>query len=160
MPTAVDHVRLAAHNIEFACHLNSHPGYHDWSATVAFYASVHVVDALLAVQKPPEHPLDHANRATILKSSNQYKEIKKHHRALSKASLTARYMQSETRFAKYMSPADVRDRLLKHRLHSVIVSALKLGDFEQPELETLQTADEKLKSLSEPDPSGEPASAK
>ena len=162
MPTAVEHIRLAAHNVEFACHLNSHPKYHDWSATVAFYASVHIVDALLALENPPKHPTSHEARKRYLASSTIYQGIRSHLHILGEISLTARYMQDKARFAEYMSAHEVHDQLLKHRLHRVIGSALSLGKnkFKQPEVDALQTADEKLRSLPEPEDSGEPPCTK
>jgi hypothetical protein len=127
MPNEKSHLALANHNQELldklVAEIDKSP---DWTATVAFYKALHVVEAAFACENPTRHGTDHPSRECILKSDKKYESIYRHYRVLYAASMVARYMQdNETDFTSYLSPRQVIDTLLKHRLLEVEKSAAK-----------------------------------
>ena len=123
MPSEEDHLKLATHNretIEFLC--TERDRFPDWITTVAFYTSLHLVDALLA-HDSGSHGRDHRQRSRILKRENRYKAICKAHQMLYEASCVARYLSDGDgeykTFEDYMTAEDVETIILKDRLPAV-----------------------------------------
>ena len=127
MPNENSHLALANHNQELLDKLVAEVDkFPDWTATVAFYKALHVVEAAFACENPVRHGTDHPSRERILKSDRKYESIYRHYRVLYAASMVARYMQdNQTDFTSYLSPQQVIDTLLKHRLNEVEKSAAK-----------------------------------
>jgi hypothetical protein len=127
MPNETSHLSLANHNQDLLDKLVGEiDEFPDWVATVAFYKALHVVEAVFACENPARHGADHPSRERILKMDSKYAHIYRHYRVLYAASMVARYMQdSQTDFTSYLSPQQVIDTLLKHRLHEVEKSAAK-----------------------------------
>lgn len=127
MPNEKSHLALANHNQDLLDQLVPKvEEFPDWVATVAFYKALHVVEAVLACGNPAQHGVDHPKRERTLKSNHKYKNIYQNYRPLYAASLVARYMKDDqTDFTSYLSPAEVINKLLRHRLHQLERSALK-----------------------------------
>lgn len=104
MPTEMDHLSLANHNHDLLAELL--PQIHrfpDWVATIAFYKSLHVVEAVFASENPSKHGTDHFDRENYLKRSHRYSNIYQHYRPLAATSMIARYMGSGyLAFTKYI----------------------------------------------------------
>jgi hypothetical protein len=153
MPDGAAHAKVALHDVETVCFLDGHPEYHDWTATVTFYAALHVVEALFANKRPPEHGKSHERREALLKKERQYDSIYRHYRALWAAAQVARYLEelgsgrTHSVFADYMSPEDVRRTLVKHHLVSVVHSAVGIGRWSSEQRGFLDAAVETIKSL-------------
>ena len=132
MPDESSHLVLANHNQDLLDRLVAEVDrFPDWTATVAFYKALHVVEAALACENPRRHGMDHSHRERILKSDNKYRNIYKHYRVLYTASMVARYMEDEkTSFTNYLTPTQVIGTLLRYRLHEVEKSAS--GKLRQP----------------------------
>ena len=127
MPNEKSHLSLANHNQDLLDKLVAEvENFPDWTATVAFYKALHVVEAAFACENPARHGTDHPSRERVLKSDVKYAHIYRNYRVLYSASLVARYMQdNQTDFTSYLTPRQVIDVLLKHRLHEVEKSASK-----------------------------------
>lgn len=126
MPDESSHLVLANHNQDLLDRLVADVDrFPDWTATVAFYKALHVVEAALACENPRRHGIDHSHRERILKSDNKYKNIYRNYRVLYAASMVARYMEDgQTNFASYLTPTQVIGTLLRYRLHEVEKSVL------------------------------------
>jgi hypothetical protein len=124
MPKEPEHLALAAHNqdtIDFL--LTGGDRFPDWVATVAFYKALHLIDAMLDRDLGIDG-VDHSRRRSILKHENRYKTIYGHYKALEEASTIARYLACPTgaaykTFTDYLSPSQVKQQLLDHRLASI-----------------------------------------
>lgn len=97
----------------------------EWIATVAFYKSLHVVEAIFARESPPCHIHHHHVRLERLKARRAYSSFYQHYRAMWSAALVARYlayqatpahMQSFACFEDYLPSADIRPKLLDNYL--------------------------------------------
>lgn len=132
MPRDSEHIDLATHNIETSFYLFSGGSkYCDWTATTAFYAALHIIDAILFKHHNKKHGQTHGVREAILKAKS-YQHIYKHYRELSSASKIARYLTDGSGhsvvFEDYMSQSTVKDILIKHHLQQIIKSAKNFLD--------------------------------
>ena len=121
MPNETTHLAIANHNqqlIELLLpHIND---YADWITTVAFYKALHIVEAVLSNDNTIRHGIDHQSRENILKRNSKYKHIYTYYRPLYAASLVARYLSDGySSFSDYLSPTDVRAKVLGHYLHQI-----------------------------------------
>lgn len=130
MPDASEHIKAACHNIEAINYLLDEPIFSDWVAVVLFYASLHIVDAILFVDSKTakNHGETHNIRKDILKGTTRYRNIYKHYAPIDRASHIARYCENRdtgktTMFFIYMPPEKMRDELIKHRFQQIINSA-------------------------------------
>lgn len=96
----------------------------EWIAVVAFYAAVHLVEAIFA--KSDFHSSDHRTRLGRLKSDKKYKCLFHPFRHLKTASEIARYLgvgggdsQAYQCFSDYMTPQDVESTLVKGHLATI-----------------------------------------
>jgi len=145
MPEINSHINLAFHNIECACHLNSTPRFHDWTAVVGFYAALHVVEAVFANEKPVLHGQCHQRREQLLKQ--KYQNIYIPYHALRSAADVARYLDKSNCFSLYMSPDQVQTVLLQEKLASILKLALQMTHFRPQHKNDLQSALRKLENL-------------
>ena len=122
-----NHLTLANHNQDLLDKLvDDVDQFPDWVATVAFYKALHVVEAVFACETPTRHGIDHVTRERLLKSDRKYEAIYRHYRILVAGSMIARYMQDDqTCFTHFMTPDQVVNQLLQHRLHELEKSASK-----------------------------------
>jgi len=130
MPDASEHIKAACHNIEAINYLLNEPIFSDWVAVVLFYASLHIVDAILFVdpKTTKNHGETHNIRKDILKGTTRYGNIYKHYAPIERASYIARYCENRktgkpTVFFVYMPHEKVQDELIKHRFQQIIKSA-------------------------------------
>lgn len=96
------HISKAVHNINtmafLATDTTADPSRKDWIAAVAFYAGLHIVDAVLYHQNAgpgQQHGCSHARRTRLIKSNNKLVKIWTCYRPLYNTSRIARYMQEE-----------------------------------------------------------------
>lgn len=122
MPSKRAHLGAAEHNQEVILYLSKEPRFADWTAVVAFYKALHLVDAVLCADGLG-HPGDHLHREEILKRTNRYRTLHRDYRALKEASLVARYLDKAGTFCQYMSADQVQRELLGHRLKRLERSA-------------------------------------
>lgn len=111
MSTAADHLAKAQHNEDFSNwinRLNADTGdFEDWEVVALFYASLHLVDALLA--RHGEHPTCHAERRPDHPPGRnklvrqRFPLVWSHYRLLQDLSLTARYEATRP-----ITPTDAR----------------------------------------------------
>lgn len=95
----------------------------DWIVTVAFYAALQIVDALLECEG--NFPTNHETRNLILMKTNRYKKINQHFLPLYNLSRTVRYMADHSKWI----PADrIEVDVLGRNLYPIENSALKLMD--------------------------------
>jgi hypothetical protein len=135
MSSETEHLKLALHNIEVLAYLRDRPDFCDWTATVAFYTAVHVVEAVFFHDRQRigfSHIQNHEERERILKSIKSYQNLYKHYRPLASASVVARYLRSENQkgLCEYMNHSQVEDTLIKHHLGQLIKTA---GRFLSPD---------------------------
>ena len=97
----------------------------EWIATVAFYKSLHVVEAVFANDPNVRHTFKHEARLDTLKQYRKYTTIFKPFRAMWAASSVARYLSDKsqtgrpntyTRFSDYMTPDRIKLDLLDYSL--------------------------------------------
>lgn len=132
MATEADHIALANKNHDVLLHLlNDADRFPEWIAVVAFYKAVQIVEAVF-VHKEGRCCHGHQRRLDALKTRG-HKDLYKHYRALWAASSIARYLvdtdvppKGYSSFSDYLSPEDVKNRLIKRRLHGVECAALGL----------------------------------
>ncbi len=128
MPTEKAHIDKALHNIEVVAYLNGQPDYHDWTATVCFYAALHVVEALFVLDTSIRHGINHEHREQVLKRTKRFEKVYRHYRVLQSAATVARYLNERgDPFKAYLSPAEVCADLVKHHLLQLIRSTLNVG---------------------------------
>jgi hypothetical protein len=131
MPAESEHVNLAVHNIETVAFLLTDSRFSDWAATVAFYAALHIIEAIFYVNEKDaqnKHGQKHERREGMLKH-HHYSNLWKHYRELQSASTIARYMQGPggkaCLFRIYMPPEKVKEILIGRHLGQLIKSAKK-----------------------------------
>jgi hypothetical protein len=106
-----------------------------WTATIAFYKALHVVEALFAIDGAGVggHTDKHKIRNKVLKTTPRYQQIWRNYRELFQTSLIARYLRSDEHapeheiFSQYMPPEVVRRMVLNHWLRQVEKSAANLA---------------------------------
>jgi len=133
MSSESEHIKLALHNIEAVDYLRARPEFCDWAATVAFYVSVHVVEAVFFHDTKHvgfAHIRNHEERERILKGTKSYENLYRHYRALQSASVIARYLRSadEKGLCDYMNHNQVESTLIKYHLAELIKTAGKFLD--------------------------------
>jgi len=78
MPSSDKHIRQASHNLEFLKSFYNNHKYDDWSITVGFYASVHIIENAIFLKKKilfnkHEFKLRHSNELdNLLKQNSRY----------------------------------------------------------------------------------------
>jgi hypothetical protein len=131
MPTDGEHITLALHNIEVGAAVLKEPNHSDWAATVLFYASLHVVEAVFYRSCSRFHGGNHERRERSLKQKNQFTSLYKHYHPLWTASAIARYLQTPNSngatvlFATYMPPEKLKEQLVKTDFAGVLKAADK-----------------------------------
>jgi len=132
MPNEIEHIQQALHNIRVIDYLRVKPDFCDWTATVTFYAALHIVEAVFfhnETQSNRRHGHNHETREEILKDTTGYRNMYQHYRPLLSASLIARYLRYSngkgSSFQQYMSAEDVEQKLVKHRLAQLIKTAAR-----------------------------------
>jgi hypothetical protein len=136
MPSKDAHLAAARENqraIDYLSErLDQFPG---WTATIAFYKALHVVEALFAVDGAAGsgHTDKHEIRNRVLKTTTRYQQIWKNYRELFQTSLIARYLRANENgpeyeiFSRYMPPEAVKKLVLGHWLLQVQKSAAHLA---------------------------------
>jgi len=133
MPSSQAHITKAKHNIETIALLAKDLTKKDWIVTVAFYAALHIVDAVLfcTQQGYQQHGQSHDRREATVKGDNKLKKIWDCYRPLLNHSIIARYLQGSKTppdtaidFNKVMSDEKLIT-FLKERLGGLINSAIK-----------------------------------
>ncbi len=136
MGTEQDHLGVAARNRQAIEFLQGDKRFPEWIATVAFYTTLHLVDALI-YHDEKEHGSNHPKREGILKGKRRYATIWEHYRPLKQASSIARYLHDQTgrayrSFTDFMTYEDVISRILGYRLHRLEESVRRLLDQPPP----------------------------
>lgn len=131
MASEQEHIARANRNHEALVALLAAPDEHpEWIATIAFYKALQIIEATFAF-KGLGHGHGHARRLAVLQDrKNGYASLCRHYEALLEASEIAPYLGARAvggpgyaAFSAYMTMADVRDDLLKHRLMNVEMHA-------------------------------------
>jgi len=130
MPTDTNHIQAAIHDIATVRYLIDGREYSDWAATVAFYAGLHIVDAILFCdpQSQRKHGGTHSDRTDCLRGARRYDHIYRQYAPLWRASKIARYLQnagsdSTILFKQYMTVEQVEEKLVRFHLWQLIKSA-------------------------------------
>jgi hypothetical protein len=130
MSTEAAHIALANRNQAALDHLlTDEHTCSEWIAVVAFYKSLHVVEAIFAKESAPWHLHDHHKRLERLKTSRKYSLLFSPYRAMWSAALVARYLahqpsdssrreDSYACFNDYLPVANIRPKLLDNYLYS------------------------------------------
>ena len=136
MSTDIEHLALANRNQATLEHLLlDEARCSEWIAAVAFYKSLHVVEAIFARESPPFHVHNHHVRLERLKSKRAYSTFYSHFRAMWSAALVARYLayqpaptttQTYACFDDYLPAADIRPKLLDNYLYQFEHLAVQL----------------------------------
>ena len=90
------------------------PEYPDWIVTVAFYAALQAVDALLAKDNVTVY--SHEARNTTLKQTNRYEYIWKHYYPLYDLSRKVRYLAAPAQWVKHQ---DIDKNVLRKYLYPI-----------------------------------------
>jgi hypothetical protein len=90
LPQLPEHLRAASANDALSLTLEATRAF-DWSATLLFYATLHMVDAFLAQQTPQVHPASHSARRREFMRFTALREIWPEYRRLENRSRAARY---------------------------------------------------------------------
>lgn len=133
MPSEGAHIRRARRNQEAIGFLlaNESDIFPEWITAIAFYKALHLVEAVFAADEKADrdHEQTHDQRERRLKRTRRYREIYKHYAPLCRASLIARYMQSDGKifadFTSYLTPEQVVSEVLNHRLKRIERAAKK-----------------------------------
>ncbi|MEK6238848.1 MAG: hypothetical protein N2C14_29385 [Planctomycetales bacterium] len=133
MPTKAAHIATAKQNQRLIDHFTDiDEDFSPWTAVVAFYKAVHVVETLFACDSnaPEKHTDGHTRRNDLLRRTKRYQNIWKHYRPLFQASMIARYLNADSNsddvFSRYMSREKVKETLVDHHLKQVQKSVEKL----------------------------------
>jgi hypothetical protein len=121
MATEADHIALANKNHEILFYLldeiNRFP---EWVTVIAFYKAVQILEAVF-VHKYGHCCHGHQKRLDALKTRGHV-VLHRHYRALWSASSVARYLfdsqanKGYSSFADYLSPDNVKDKIIHKRL--------------------------------------------
>ncbi|HEV59161.1 MAG TPA: hypothetical protein ENN87_16960 [Phycisphaerales bacterium] len=120
MPKTEEHVALACHNLDVLAYLALRPEFSDWMVTVAFYAALHAVEAVLW-HKEKKHGQSHDRRESILKHNRTYEKIWRHYRKLKSLSLIARYANDRPDskailFSDYLPQVSAVEKVIRQNL--------------------------------------------
>lgn len=133
MPSRESHLALAERNQRTLDYLLKECDTHSaWVATVAFYKALHLVEATFTSNPDPhKHHHNHESREAYLKRTARYKHIWSFYRQLLSASLVARYLENRnaseiSSFAEYLSPDEVRGKVVGHWLKQIEASVAKM----------------------------------
>ena len=127
LPSSEAHVRAALNNQATIDYLLAGGVVHaPWVVTVAFYKALHVVEAVLARQRPPLHKNEHLSRNLYLKTENRFRNIWTHYSVLFQVSQVARYLSDDAAGGKYLTEDGIKDRIIGHHLRQLTLSANKL----------------------------------
>ena len=127
------HLTKAKHNIKTIVLLSQDLAEKDWIVTVAFYAALHIVDAVLFYTQKgfQRHGQSHDKREAIIKNDHRLEKIWDCYRPLQNHSIIARYLQgpktppnAHVDFDKVM-PDEKLITFIKERLGGLINSAIK-----------------------------------
>lgn len=132
MATEADHIALANKNHDVLVHLlKDVERFPEWVAVAAFYKAVQIIEAVF-VSKYGRCCHGHQKRLEALKARG-HKDLHRHYRALWSASSVARYLVDTAapvgryaKFSDYLSPAEVKNLLIKKRLHGIECAAVGL----------------------------------
>jgi hypothetical protein len=127
MPSSEAHLRACKVNqstIDYL--LGGGPVHAPWVVTIAFYKALHIVEAVLARQKPPMHKNEHKSRNHFLKTDNRFKKIWVHYSVLYQASQVARYLSDDKVDKEYLTEDVIRRKILDHHLKQIALSANRL----------------------------------
>lgn len=153
MAKASDHIHLANRNQEALDFLiGAEPRFPEWTATVAFYKAVHIVEAVFAVQCI-EASTDHWERLHKLKSNRRFEKMHEHFRPMFNVSLIARYLSdlggtAYKTFTDYLPADQVKPKIVRHRLHRLEESAVKFLNKEAGKLARVVPTDPPAKPAS------------
>lgn len=126
MPDKKAHLERAAANQTTIDYLvNEISDHSPWVATVAFYKSLHLVEAVFATEN--NHCPDHTVRTARMKPHQKLQHVYDFYRQLSEISEVARYMKgNKTDFQAYMPESRVRSEILGHFLRRLESAILKM----------------------------------
>ncbi|MCA9016048.1 MAG: hypothetical protein KDA77_12010 [Planctomycetaceae bacterium] len=132
MPSRESHIATAVDNFELAKVLL--PTSLAWCTTVSFYAALHIVDAVLALENI--HPENHHARTGHLKTKRNLQHIWKHYKPLYDHSRRARYLMGGDSSAEALIQAslgreNVERQVINHFLKQVDASACRLLSMEK-----------------------------
>jgi hypothetical protein len=94
--TSQSHIQQWLHNRRFLAQIP--PDYPDWQVTVAFYAALHSIDALLAFDKVIDRVINHDTRNAVLMHTNKYAFLNKKYQPLYSLARTVRYLADRTKW--------------------------------------------------------------
>jgi hypothetical protein len=130
----LDHIELANRNHEALAYLlKESTRFPEWIATMAFYKAVQLVEA--AFSRTGEGTTSsHGERFQRLKRNTRFAHVFPHYRTLWQSSTIARYLVDQSSgaayrsFSDYMSPAQVVEQLVRHRLRQIEKSIAEKDD--------------------------------
>lgn len=105
---------------------------------MAMYKALHVIEAARA-SRGDRRASNHSERLSLLRTENAFQQIYKHYKPLYDASTIARYLSDHAgpgfkSFTDYMKPQEVLSELIRHRLHQVEQSAVRMLKSQQAAL--------------------------
>jgi len=112
-----------------------------------FYSALHVIEALLSCQNPARHGHNHEDREHLIKCNSLYDPITKHYRRLEAASSVARYLKKYPGFADYMTPREVCQELIQHRLLVIMRFAVECGKLPDAQQRLLRGSIKEIEQL-------------
>lgn len=104
----------------------------EWAVVVAFYKSLHVLEAIFSRDPAIRHASSHTQRLDYLKYKRKYTLLFKPYHALWTASLIARYLEhanpktTYSTFSDYLPAAEVQSKLLDISLVAFESNAVQL----------------------------------
>ena len=122
------HLKQWKHNRELLGLISKR--YHDWAVTLAFYTSLHLVDAVIARDGLGARVSSHRSRFLVLGAENRYQAIRRPFEALYQMSRTVRY---EVDWQRQVSADQVQAQVLHRCLYPIERSCCKLLKVEEPE---------------------------
>ena len=136
MDKSESHLTQWQHNRNFITRIP--PEYPDWIATVAFYAALQIIDALLAKQRI-SGVINHDTRNEVLRKTHNYSQIWKHYQPLFNLPRTVRYLADPTAWI----PVTNLESQVFPRLYEIEKSVLGLmgrPDMKRDKLQILKSA--------------------
>jgi len=101
LPNRDEHLAKAEYNEKLGMFLAEKTAYQDWAITMLFYASLHYVDAFLALSI--EHPKKHGERLGMIWNSGSLRTIYREYKSLKDASENHRYNAAKLGAAEFQS---------------------------------------------------------